>query len=118
MPRRVVPHFVPVNDASVVSATWYERRAKEVLRLSAELHAELAASGGEMTRKAGRIEGRLAKAKEVQAQVGRAGNTNPSSAVAMLPEQRGKQGRFYPSVTPGDPPGAFSLGCVDSGGSG
>ncbi len=103
VPRRVVPHFVPVNDASVVSTTWYERRAREVLRLSAELHAELAASGGEMTRKAGRIEGRLAKAKEVQAQVGRAGNTNPSSAVAMLPEQRGKQGRFYPSVTPGDP---------------
>lgn len=107
VPRKVVSHFVPVNDASVISTTWYERRAENVSWLFAELHAELGESGGEVTRKAGRIERKLAKARDVDAQVGRAGNTNPASAVAMLPEKRGKQGRFYPSVTPDDPRVSF-----------
>ena len=102
VPRRVVPHFVPVNDASVVSGSWYERRAENVSGLAAQLHAELAASAGEVTKQAAQIERKLAKARDVEAQVGPAGNTNPASAVAMLPDQRGKQGRFYPSVTPED----------------
>ena len=32
--------------------------------------------------------------------IGRAGNTNASSAVQMFPDHRGKQERFFPSVTP------------------
>ena len=102
VPRRVVSHFVPVNDASVVSRGWYERRAESVSGLAAQLHAELTASGGEVTKKAARMEGKLARERDVEVQVGHAGNTNPASAVAMLPERRGKQGRFYPSVTPDD----------------
>ena len=102
VPRRVVSHFVPVNDASVVSRGWYERRAENVSGLAAQLHAELAASGGEVTKKAARMERKLAREMDVEVQVGHAGNTNPASAVAMLPERRGKQGRFYPSVTPDD----------------
>ena len=102
VPRRVVSHFVPINDASVVSRRRYERRLEEVSRLAARYDVELAASGGEVTIKVERIERRLAREKEVGAQVARAGNTNPSSAQAMLPEQRGKQPRFFPSVTPDD----------------
>jgi len=103
VPRKAVSHFVPVNDASVVSGSWYERRADNVSGLAAQLHAELAASGGEMTKRAAQIERKLTKARDVEDKVGFAGNTNPASAMAMLPEQRGKQGRFFPSVTPDDP---------------
>ena len=99
VPRKVVSHFVPVNDASIVSRTWYERRAKNASDLSTELHTELTATGGKATRKATQIERRLTKAREVETQVVRTGNTNPSSAVAMLPDWRSKQERFYPSVT-------------------
>ena len=102
VPRRVVSHFVPVNDASVVSRAWYERRAENISGLTAQLHAELAASGGEATKKAAQMERKLARERDVEVQVGSVGNTNLASAVAMLPEQRGKQGRFYPSVTPDD----------------
>ena len=103
VPRKAVSHFVPVNDASVAPRSWYERRAGNVSGLADQLHAELAASGGELTKRAAQIERKLTRAREVEDQVGRAGNTNPASAVAMLPELRGKQGRFYPSVTPDDP---------------
>ena len=102
VPRRVVSHFVPVNDASVVSRGWYKRRTENVSGLAPQLHAELAASGGELTKKAAQLERKLTRERDVEAQVGSVGNTNPASAVAMLPEQRGKQGRFYPSVTPDD----------------
>ena len=107
VPRKVVSHFVPVNDASVVSRSWYERRADNVAELADQLHAELAASGGERTKKVAQLELKLTKARAVDGQVGRAGNTNPTSAVAMLPEQRGKQGRFFPSLTPDEPRVSF-----------
>ena len=103
VPRKAVSHFVPVNDASVVSRSWYERRASDVSGLTNQLYAELAASGGELTTRAAKVERKLTRARDVEAKVGLAGNTNPASAVAMLPEQRGKQGRFFPSVTPDEP---------------
>ena len=56
LPRKVVSHFVPVNDASIVSRSWYERRAEKVSGLVAQLHAELAASGEEGTKKGAQIE--------------------------------------------------------------
>ena len=102
VPRRVVSHFVPVNDASVVSRGWYKRRTENVSGLAPQLHAELAASGGEVTEKAARIERKLARERDVEAQVGYVGSTKPASAVRMLPEHRTKQERFFPSVTPGD----------------
>lgn len=102
VPRRVVSHFVPVNDATVVSRSWYERRAESVSGLVIGFEAELAASGGEVTKKAAQIERRLARERDVETQIATAGKTNPASAVAMLPDQRGKQGRFFPSVTPDD----------------
>ena len=101
-PRSVVSHFVPVNDTSIVFRSWHERRANSIYELADQLHTELTASGGEVTKKATQLQRKLAKAREVQSQVNSPGNTNPSSAIEMLPEQRNKQERFYPSVTPED----------------
>ena len=102
VPRKVVGHFVPVNDVSVVSRAWQERTARTVSDLVEQFAVETASSDGEVTRKAAQITRRLSKAREVGAQVSRVGTTNPSSALAMLPEQRSKQERFFPSVTPDD----------------
>ena len=98
--RKVVSHFVPVNDTAVVSRTWQERRIERLQALKAQLHHELASSGGEITRQATRIEQQLAREREVGSQVNRVGNTNPGSASQMLPDCRGRQERFFPSVTP------------------
>ena len=98
--RHVMSHFVPVNDASIISKSWYKRRFERVSRLTVELHTELSGSGGEVTKKADRIDRKLIKERNVKDQVGRADNTNPESAVEILPDHRGKQGRYYPSVTP------------------
>ena len=107
-PRSVVSHFVPVNDTSIVARSWHERRADSVYELTDRLHAERTASGGEVTRKVRQLKRKLAKAREVERQVRQPGNTNVSSAIEMLPEQRNKQERFYPSVTPDDPRVVFS----------
>ena len=61
---------------------------------------KLVSSGGEVTRKVARIEQKLAKERDVASQVSQAGTTNPDSAARMLPERRGRQERFFPSVTP------------------
>ena len=100
VPRKVVSHFVPVNDASVISRTLQERKVKRIHDLTDELHHELTASGGEVTKKVARLRHTLAKEREVETQVSHTGNTSPSSAVQMLPDGRGKQERFFPSVTP------------------
>ena len=110
VPRRVVSHFVPVNDASVISRSWYERRAADVTQLSVQHDTEMAAAGGETTSKVARIGRRLATARNVEAQVARTGSANPSSAQAMLPEGRRKQERFFPSVTPEDARVSFLWG--------
>ena len=103
VPRRVVAYFVPVNDAFVVGRSWHERKATIVYDLMDRYHAERTSPGDELTSKATRIERRLWKARGVDEQVSRAGNTNPSAALAMLPEQRSKQERYFPSVTPYEP---------------
>ena len=102
-PRKVVSHFVPVNDAYAVSRSWYERRANDIYGLKVELDAELEASGGELTKKAERLQNRLSKALDVDAQVGQAGGKASPSSTLMLPDHRGKQERFFPSVTPNIP---------------
>ena len=99
VPRKVVSHFVPVNDASVISRTLQERKAKRIHDLTDELHHEHVASGGEVTKKVAQLRHKLAKEREVETQVSHAGNTSPSSALQMLPDRRGKQERFFPSFT-------------------
>ena len=103
VPRRTVSHFVPVNDASVISRSLQERRATEVYEVSDQLHEALVASGGEVTPVIRRLQKRLASGRRVANATGRAGNTPWKAAVAMLPEGRGKQERAFPSMVPDDP---------------
>ena len=102
VPRSVVSHFVPVNDASIVNVGWQAEKANIIYGLEDQLSEELLASEGEVTKKASQIQQRLAGERDVEAQVNYPRNTNPSSAVQMLPDQRDKQERFFPSVTPDD----------------
>ena len=100
VPRKVVSHFVPVNDTSVIGRIFQERKASKMSVLTDQIHHELAATGGEVTNKVAQLQQKLSKEREVKTQVSHAGNTSPSSAVQMLPDRRGKQERFFPSVTP------------------
>ena len=98
--RKVVSHFVPTNDATVFSSSWYDRNAETVRNLTEQLREERASSHDELTKKAVRIRQKLDKTRDVEDQVTRTGTTNPDSAVRMFPDNRGKQERFFPSVTP------------------
>ena len=88
VPRTTVTHFVPVNDAKMPIKS-YEQWSKQVSILSSQSDANLSLSNGELTKKTKKLDKKLENAIE--------------EAVAMLPEQRKKQSRFYPSVTPEDP---------------
>ncbi len=101
--RRVVAHFVPVNDASIVSRNWQARKASAVSELATELHRELAYLNGGVTKEVTRTQQKLARERDVSRQVRHVGNTNPSSAIQILPDHRVKQERFFPSVTPDHP---------------
>ena len=101
--RSVASHFVPVNDAAVIGRAWHERQAAKVHDAMDQMNEALAASMGEVTTAVGRRQRNLAKARDVTARVSRASNTNPSSAVQMLPDHRVKQERFFPSATPDEP---------------
>ena len=117
--RRVVSHFVPVNDVAVVSSALQERRYRDIQRLESELEQIIAASG-EQSRRAQGIRTRLVKSRSVESQVTKVGTTPIYVALAMFPEprvwhvpsddekksqqkkpqQRVRQERFFPSVSP------------------
>ena len=96
--RKAVSHFVPVNDAAIVPKAWYLRTARKVSELAADRHQALASAGS--IGKLKRIDDALAKALAVGGQTTDPGKTSSAAALALMPEQRGKQERFYPSVTP------------------
>ena len=101
VPRSVVSHFVPVNDTSIVSGTWQERKARKIHDLMERLDEELVSSQGEITKKVSQLQDRLTRQRDVGVQVSRAGNTNPSTALQMMPDRPGgRRERFFPSVTP------------------
>ena len=105
--RSTVSHFVPVNDASVVSRTLQARRASEVYSLMDLLRRELAASGGKVTRDAASLRRQLASKRNLSSTVSRTGTTSADSARAMFPDRRGKQERQFPSVFPETPRVAY-----------
>ena len=55
VPRRVVSHFVPVNDTRIVKGPYYDRRAKRIDVFEDRFEDELVHSGGELTRRGGRV---------------------------------------------------------------
>ena len=103
IPRSAVSHFVPVNDASVVSRSLQERRAREVYRLMDLLRSQLAVSGGKVTRDAARLQRKLESRRDLSSTVNQTGTTSTDSAHAMFPDGRGKQERRFPSMYPETP---------------
>ncbi|MCY3849252.1 MAG: type I-U CRISPR-associated protein Csb2 [Acidimicrobiaceae bacterium] len=99
VPRRTVSHFVPVNDARVIAPASYHRRAGEIAELLGQFDDEVKASDGELNKKAERLQDKIDKKLDVDLLVGRAGNTNIDSALALLPDGRGKKERYFPSLT-------------------
>ena len=101
--RRVVSHFVPVNDASVVSPAQYQRRANAVGELIAQWEDQVDASKGEVTKTAERLQDKIDKAREVDSLAGKVGNTSEAAALALLPDGRLKKERYFPSVALAEP---------------
>lgn len=97
--RRAVSHFVPVNDTRVIAGASYDKRVEDVADLLGQFEDEVESSGGELTAKARRLQNKIDKKLDVESMVGRAGTTNFATAVALLPEHRGKKERHFPSVT-------------------
>ena len=97
--RRVVSHFVPVNDASVIVPSQYQRRASALRDHIAQWEDEIEASNGEVTKRVERLQEKINRAREVSSLAGRVGNTNEGSALALLPDGRLKKERYFPSVT-------------------
>ena len=103
IPRKVVSHFVPVNDTSIISGAWYERRSHSLDDLQNQFETELEHSGGELTKRVERVRAKIDKLLDVDDQVTKTGTTSPDSAIALLPDGRGKQERHFPSVTLEEP---------------
>jgi len=97
--RRIVSHYVPVNDASVVSVKSYDRRSSQIDDLIAEREDEVKTSQGEITKKIERLQGKIDKQREIDSLAGQAGNTSPVSGLELLPDGRPKRERYFPSVT-------------------
>ncbi len=101
--RRIVSYYVPVNDSRVVFKSWYERRSRNLDDFEDQFDKELERSGGELTKKAERLRDKIVKELDVEEQVSRTGTTSVDSALKLLPDDRGKQERYFPSVTPSEP---------------
>lgn len=91
--RAVVTHFVPVNDITVL-----DNQDRRIARLDDAFAKRAVATAG--TAAHARAERSIAKERDVSGVVDRDGNTPPATALALLPGNRPKQGRTYPSVTP------------------
>ncbi len=97
--RRVVSHFVPVNDASVIAPAQYQHRANALAELIAQWEDQVEASKGEVTKRVERLQDKINKERDVDSLAGKVGNTNEASALALLPDGRVKKERHFPSVT-------------------
>lgn len=103
IPRKVVSHFVPVNDTAIVGRKWQQRQAERVRQTTRRLDDALVASGGETTRTTERLRRELARLRDVGSQVSAPGKTNVETAQQLFPEGREKRERHFPSMTVGAP---------------
>lgn len=92
--RRVVDHYVPVNDTST---SFNQSRAYG--QASAAVEALIEADPGSSARQRGLA--KLKRARNITSRVQSAGKTNPQMALDLL--DRPRQPRTYPSVTPHEP---------------
>ena len=101
--RAAVPHFVPVNDASILGLSLHAKRYGRITELLNRMDEALFDSRGEANGEISRLQDQLARERQVDLQVGAVGTTPGSSADEMLPETRRRQARTFPSVAPDDP---------------
>lgn len=106
--RKAVVHFVPVNDAAVISPSAYIKRSEKIDELLREQEELLAESQGEVTRRVQTLRNQTAKQRDVTSLVSPAGSANPKDGRALFPEGRNRQARQWPSVTPRRPRVVFS----------
>jgi CRISPR-associated protein Csb2 len=100
--RGVVSHFVPVNDASVISRASYMNRYDKITDLKQRMgNVDLSESGA--SKQLGKFQSDVRRQLNVTGLIRNPGNTNPKSAMELFPEHRIKQERSYPSVTPVEP---------------
>jgi CRISPR-associated protein Csb2 len=120
--RQVVPHFVPVNDVSVLGA--FDRERDKLAELErtleeAKIDYESAQRSGDkkavekVTTSLGKAEKALGTERQKVEKLmaadqqpyadGKHPETGLKSAWAQIPEHRGKQPRSFPSVSPDDP---------------
>lgn len=108
-PRAAATHFVPVNDARIVSKSSYNKRASRVEDLIAEIHDAEAEGLPEAKQRS--LGNQLRRQRDVSGIVTSAANTPFSAAVDIMPpgwvsasgDVRTGQSRVYPSVTPSEP---------------
>lgn len=101
-PRKVLTHFVPVNDSKVVkSIDKYMENARKIETLEKELQVALQESEGEITKAVEKLQKDLDKAKEFQVWATFGDKSDPD--LSLMPEHRPKQARTFPSVTPDEP---------------
>ena len=98
-PRKSVTHFVPVNDASVVSPASYRKRAEKIAGLRESLAEVRTAGSTKANRQMKSLETRLRRERNITNLVSGTAKTG----IDLLPEQRIRQARLYPSVTPSEP---------------
>ena len=107
--RTPATHFVPVNDARVISGSSYDKRARNVEELLLQINE--ARFRGETRRRIGSLNTQLRKQRDVSQMVSKVGVTSVRSAVDLMPpgwisisdHVRTGQARIYPSVTPVEP---------------
>lgn len=97
--RKVITHFVPVNDASVVSPSSYRKRAKKIDALQRDLVEVRRSDGVAASRRERTLETLLRKERDVTNLV----TGTAKTGIDLLPESRIHQARLYPSVTPTEP---------------
>lgn len=110
--RLVVTHFVPVNDTSVVRS--FDRGIAALAEAREELEGAQSQGGraaAAAERRAARAQTRLQEAvAEATAALapGEESKEGPGKAASLLPEQRTRQPRTFPSVAPEVPRVVFS----------
>ena len=122
--RQVVTHFVPVNDPTVLPRTMARvtSRSYETVSQAAHELREAERSGDQRSITRARAAAARADAKAA-ADAARAGKPSGresgqmiAEALEVLPENRGKQGRTYPTVIPDEPVVWFAWPCAEPSG--
>lgn len=94
--------YVPVNDATVLGD--YSKLSRDLEAAEAALGEARLAAQGEASKRATTAVTRAAKAVEkVRAQVTRVAAGGRADGLEVLPQERPRQPRWFPSVTPSEP---------------